>query len=541
MVFHGLSTPTSTDKRLRNLHGSFLRSAEHFAERPALEAAGESLSYGELHARAASLAATLVRHTPAGGTSLTGVFAYRTPSAFVGVLGALLRGHGYVPLNRTFPVQRTRAMLERSGARALVVDRESAGQLDGLLDGAHESLLVILPEHEDVSELRGRWPLHTVLGSGELEAGGGFESVAVDPDAIAYLLFTSGSTGAPKGVMVSHRNVLHFVDAMVERYEITAEDRFSQTFDMTFDLSAFDMFVAWESGACVCCIPVGEVIKPGKFIRERALTVWFSVPSVGLFMKRLGMLKPDRYPSLRWSLFCGEPLPAEVARAWAEAAPNSIVENLYGPTEVTIACMLYRWDPERGPAESRHGIVPIGGPYPGMSALVVDTELREVAPGHDGELLMAGPQVSLGYWQDEEKTAGAFVVPPTRDQLHYRTGDLVRRPVAAEPMTYVGRVDHQIKVNGHRVELGEIESVLRELASVDAVVALGWPRTEAGAAAITAFVAGSDADPDELRAAVAERLPDYMVPRRIHVIDAIPLNANGKFDRPALVRSLEGQ
>ena len=124
---------------------------------------------------------------------------------------------------------------------------------------------------------------------------------------------------------------------------------------MTFDLSAFDMFVAWERGACVCCLPQAELIKPGRFINESRLTIWFSVPSTGLFMQRLGMLKPDRYPTLRWSLFCGEPLPIDVARSWAEAAPESIVENLYGPTELTIACTLYRWDPSARPRRRSSG------------------------------------------------------------------------------------------------------------------------------------------------------------------------------------------
>jgi amino acid adenylation domain-containing protein len=531
--------PAELDERVKNLPEGFVRSSARFADRPALEVNDESLSYAELRRRAESLAATLSRHTPPGGPQLTAVFAYRTATAYAGTLAALLRGHGYVPLNRTFPPLRTRTMLERAGCRAVVADRASAEQLDDVLDGIDGPLLVVLPEHDDVAELRARWPDHTVLGASELESPQAFEPAEVEPGSIAYLLFTSGSTGIPKGVMVSHANVVAFVDAMVDRYGITEEDRFSQTFDMTFDLSAFDMFVAWERGACVCCLPASEAIKPGKFIRERDLTVWFSVPSVGLFMKRLGMLKPDRYPSLRWSLFCGEPLPAEIAQAWAEAAPNSTVENLYGPTEATIACTLYRWDPASSPTECRHGIVPIGAPYPGMTVLVADESYREVEPGGEGELLLEGPQVSLGYWQDPEKTAAAFVVPPERTQIHYRTGDLVRRPVAGEPITYVGRLDHQVKVNGHRVELGEIEAALRELAGVDAVVALGWPRTDAGAAAITAFAAGTEADPELLREALAARLPDYMVPRRIHLLDAIPLNANGKFDRGALVKLLE--
>src|SRR6185436_4426398 len=136
-------------------------------------------------------------------------------------------------------------------------------------------------------------------------------------------------------------------------------------------------------------------------------------------------------------------LPAEVATAWARSAPASIVENLYGPTELTIACTLYRWDDERSPEECAAGLVPIGAPYPGMTTLVADAELREVEPGAEGELLLTGEQVTLGYWLDPEKTAAAFVVPPGKRETYYRTGDLVRSPLGDGPITYVGRVDHQ--------------------------------------------------------------------------------------------------
>ena len=358
------------------------------------------------------------------------------------------------------------------------------------------------------------------------------------PDDIAYLLFTSGSTGIPKGVMVAHRNVRHFLDAMSERYRLTAEDRLSQAFDLTFDLSVFDMFMGWEAGACVCVLPASAQLKPAMWVVEQGLTVWFSVPSLALLMKRFGMLKPGRFPSLRWSLFCGEALPAELVVAWAEAAPESVVENLYGPTELTIACTLYRWDPARSPAESTAGLVPIGAPYPGMTTLIADDELREVEVGAEGELLLAGPQVTPGYWQDPEKTAAAFVVPPDQSAVYYRTGDLVRRPADGSPITYVGRVDHQVKINGYRVELGEIEAAIRDAAEVDEVVALGWPRTATGAAGVAAFVAAEALDVDALRASLAARLPDYMMPSSIHLLANMPLNSNGKFDRHALVRLL---
>jgi len=142
----------------------------------------------------------------------------------------------------------------------------------------------------------------------------------------------------------------------------------------------------------------------------------------------LVFLKPGHYPQLRVSLFCGEPLPVSSVQAWSYAAPNSIVENLYGPTELTIACTLYRWDAQRSAAESEMGIVPIGYPYPGMKYLVVDEELGEVPPGEHGELLMSGPQMSLGYWKDAKKTADAFITVPGRTDVYYRTGDRVRRP-----------------------------------------------------------------------------------------------------------------
>jgi amino acid adenylation domain-containing protein len=432
-------------------------------------------------------------------------------------------------------------MLMRAGCKSIIVDSRSEPQLDQVLQGIDYELLVVLPEQPDVSHLAKRWPTHTFRGAKDLELPKAWAGSLVSEDSIAYLLFTSGSTGIPKGVIVAHRNVTHFVDAMVSRYGITEQDRFSQTFDMTFDLSAFDMFVAWERGACVCCPSQKTLINPGQFIQDSRLTVWFSVPSVGVLMKRLGMLKPGQYPTLRWSLFCGEPLPVEIAEAWAQAAPNSVVESLYGPTELTIACALYRWNPHTSPAECERGLVPIGYPYPGMEALLIDENGGEAASGQEGELLMTGPQVSLGYWRDPEKTAAAFIVPPGKKQTYYRTGDRVRHATGDGPMVYLGRVDHQIKVQGHRVELGEVEALLQKEAGVEIAVAVGWPLTASGSRAIEAFLVCRQVDTDSLREKLKTKLPIYAVPRKIHVIDAWPLNANGKIDRRELLKYLEGK
>lgn len=525
----------------RSLCSGFLRSAQQHPDRPALQLDTSVLSYAQLRALAATLAQTLAAHAPAGEPALTAVFAHRSVTAYAGVLAGLFRGHGYVPLNPGFPTDRTRSMLVRSDCRSLIVDTHGAQQLGEVLDGVAQSLVLLLPEHDDVSALATQWPQHRFLGKHDLVDGSGWVPAATDPNGIAYLLFTSGSTGQPKGVMVAHRNAVPYIDAMVERYGVTEHDRFSQTFDLTFDLSVHDMFVGWERGACLCAPTQAQKMFPGRYITDCGITMWFSVPSTAVLMNRLKMLKPGKYPQLRYSLFCGEALPVEIVQKWAEAAPQSVVENLYGPTELTIACTLYRWNAQTSPAQSEHGVVPIGEPYPGMTLLVADEHLREVQVGEAGELLMTGPQLTLGYYKDAQRTAAAFVVPPGRSEVYYRTGDRVRRPVPGQPLVYLGRIDNQIKIQGYRVELGEIEAILRQEAGVDVAIAVGWPVTASGADGIVGFLGADQADTAAIRERVISRLPPYMHPSELRLVSEFPLNANGKVDRKALLASLAKQ
>jgi amino acid adenylation domain-containing protein len=522
------------------LHSGFLRSSESMPFRTALELGAQTLTYGDLRERAASLAATLQLRTPSGGSAMTAVFADRSIATFAGILGSLLAGRAYVPLNPNFPPVRTRWMLQQSQCRSLIVDAAAEQQLDTVLNGIDDHVLVIATEQTDLTALARRWPRHIFVGKQDLERASAWKSEPQSPDELAYLLFTSGTTGVPKGVMVTHRNIVHFVQTMVDRYGINAGDRFSQMFDTTFDLSIFDMFVAWTQGACVCCPSRKTLLNPDAFVREKDLTVWFSVPSLGMLMDRFGALKVGRYPSLRWSLFCGERLPVDLATRWAAAAPESILENLYGPTELTVACLAYRWNGARSPIESRLGIVPIGHPLPGMEARVVNgDDLSEVTPGSIGELLMTGPQLTPGYWKNPAATEQAYVRPLESTGLFYRTGDRVQRPIGEEPLTFHGRIDHQVKVRGHRVELGEVESTLLEAPGVQSAVALGWPTTATGAAGIAAFVTGSDVDVPAVRVSIEAKLQAYAVPQTIRVLPHFPYNRNGKVDRQALLKLLE--
>jgi len=174
-----------------------------------------------------------------------------------------------------------------------------------------------------------------------------------------------------------------------------------------------------------------------------------------------------------------------------------------------------------------------------MKVLVVDENLKEVPPGQEGELLMNGPQMSLGYWQDAEKTAAAFVIPPEKTETFYRTGDRVRRPVGDAPLTHLGRIDFQVKILGHRVELGEVEALVRKATGLDGVVAVGWPHTASGYGGVEVFLEGRASDSEIIRTSVASQLPEYMVPRRFHFLDRLPRNVNGKFDRKEMMKLLE--
>jgi amino acid adenylation domain-containing protein len=516
------------------LHEGFLRSAELHPQRPALEVDGEVIVYAELRRRVLALAATLMARRGGEGSPLTCVLGQRTAGGFVGILAALCSGHGYVPMLPSYPPARLALMIERSRSTTVLVDRGGLRVLPDVLEKLPRPMTVVLVDSVASDALRSRCEGHTLVEPDDVQGASAWSAPEVRASDVAYLLFTSGSTGQPKGVMVAHRNIERFVDVVVDRYGLRAEDRFSHMFEVTFDLSLFDMFVAWQVGGCLCVPNVQQRMLPARYVVESKLSVWFSVPSTALLMKETRTLDAGVFPGLRLSLFCGEALTMPVAEAWAEAAPDSIVENIYGPTELTLACTAYRFGP-RAAEEAVGDVVPIGVAFPGMRAKVVDENLVEVPPGESGELLMAGPQVALGYWDDPERTAAAFVRPPGETAVFYRTGDRVVRPVREDPLIFLGRLDSQIKIRGYRVELGEIEAAIRQEAGVDTAVALGWPPAAAGGAeGVVAFIDDASVDTAALLRRVATRLPRYMVPREVRVVETFPLNANGKVDRNAL-------
>jgi amino acid adenylation domain-containing protein len=535
------NTPSTPRALPYGLHAGFLRSAQAHPERPALDVSGHVYRYADLYQLAAAVASALQTGMAAQAPARVGVLASRSLQVYTGLLGTLMAGCAVVPLNPGFPADRTRQMADLAGLGAVVVDAAGEAQLAAVLDGAAQPVLVCLPGDVVDPAHSARWPQHRFVALAASRAPADFVPVSVSPETLAYLFFTSGSTGTPKGVGVLHRNVVRFVEMSMERYReagISELDRFSQFYDITFDSSMFDLYVSWAFGACLCSPSTIDWVNPNKYIENKGLTVIDIVPSTGHAMNRSNGWRPGRFTQLRLCRFGGEALSADLAQALAAAAPNAVVDNVYGPTECTVDAAYYRWNTTTSAQEAAHGVVPIGVAGARVGLLVVDTELREVPVGGEGELLISGPQVTPGYWLSPERTAASFIRLAGSDEVHYRTGDLVRRPAAGEPIPYLGRLDFQIKISGVRIELGEVEQALRAASGTDMAVAVGWPQTTSGASGIVAFIVKPGADTAAIRNQLKTALPSVMVPKDIHVIEDMPLNVNGKIDRKALIARL---
>ena len=304
---------------------------------------------------------------------------------------------------------------------------------------------------------------------------------------------------------------------------------------MSFDGSIHDMFTCWNAGASLHPVPARQLMAPAKFIQEKQLTMWTSVPSTAVFLERMKMLPPGAFPSLRYTIFSGEPLPVRSAQAWQRAAPNSVVDNICGHTEACCFSTLERLsDPPN--VTPKLGLVAVGKPLPGFEAAVFDEACHPLPPGQQGELALAGPQVAQGYFQDPERTAARF--PSIDGKTWYRTGDLV---VVDELGSYhhLGRIDNQVKVLGHRIELGEVESHLSAICGTDAVAAVAWPVEHGSARGIAAFHCMEGLSAQVIRDKMALRVPRYMVPQQVRRLERIPLTEQGKIDRASLRAMLE--
>jgi len=516
-----------------NLVSRFAHWANTQPEHLALVVDENQISYGEL-ARRARRVAGLVEET-GRGSGFVMILASRTEVAYSAILGTLWAGSAYIPIHPNTPKDRLEYLLELTRPDILVVDRQSLPIFEG---AGYAGLppVVLFDDSCPIPEVDGGRP-EGWLHFSELTAEGTKAPVPMADTDLAYIMFTSGTTGRPKGVMLELGSVWAFVDVTQERFRYTPEDRVSQVAEISFDMTVSDLFVSWSAGTSVHVVPAKQVLAPARFISDQQLTTWFSVPSIAAVMHRLGMVKPGAFPLLKRSFFSGETMPAELALAWKAAAPNAHVENLYGPTEVTCVCTGHPVTIPPDVTPERNSIS-IGCAYPGVEARIVNAEMREVARNQPGELIVAGRQVARGYFHLPEVTAKAF--PLLEGEVWYRTGDLAYMD-EQNRIHHLGRIDNQVKILGNRVELEEVESHLRAALGTEQVAALAWPLDGHRPTGIVGFYSGAEVSKDEMRRKMLERVPHYMIPTRLVRMETMPFGSTGKISRSALKALLEEQ
>jgi amino acid adenylation domain-containing protein len=493
------------------------QSAAGYPERPALISGGEEVSYRRLFAIASGIRDEIIDQG-FGYASRIGIVTSVSVETYASLLAVWSLGAAYVPVNSHYPVERNARIIERARLNVILTSRASEDWSQYLPDTCRSPRVL---STKDVRPSDGR-----------------LEFPEFEPSSLAYIFFTSGSTGTPKGVPISHANLSAFMNAVLTGadYGFNPEDRFLQMFERTFDLSIVSFLAPWSVGACCCVVPEGGIhfMNILKVLSNENVTVALMVPSVLPYMQRF--FGEVRLPSLRLSQFCGEPLIQDMVIGWSECVPNARIENVYGPTEATIFCTRYPWTREQADAESVNGIVPIGKPMRGTQTLVLDEDGRRCPAGARGELCLVGDQVMAGYWSDRAKTAESFAtVTLGKSRVRaYRTGDIAYENAQGN-LVYCGRLDSQVKIDGHRIELGEIEYFARRFigSSTAAVVVT---RDNLGAQELKLFVGGSNIDRPGLEECLRENLPQYMLPSSTILLPELPLNLNGKIDRPALER-----
>lgn len=516
------------------LHSFFFDTAAMQPAKPALWVDERLYDYGEIASRARRVSAGLGAAAPAGGTRRCLLFASRSLDAYVGLLGILDAGMAYIPLIPKWPAARVAAIIEQSGAPLMLVDRRCAPLLDEVLSLLDEFPQIFLIDEDAEDPLLPGIP----DALARLEDAP-YTQPAATPDGLTCILFTSGSTGIPKGVPISHANTVAYVRSQLqleEKCEKLSDSRYVQFCELSFDPSIHDMFVCWANSGCLYVPKTADPVYNAGFIKTHEITHWNSVPSVAGFMRQLRKLRPDEFPSLRFTLFGGEPLSCSLAQAWMRAAPNSRLRNIYGPTEATVSCTSFEVTAEFLD-DPQHVSVPLGWATPGMELLIVDPDLEPVAPGQTGELLIGGPQLANGYLLPSEAGNSRFVVktfPGQRAQRWYRSSDAARES-ARHGIVFQGRLDTQVKIRGNRVELEEVEHVVQACSHGALCAVVPWPLDEVGRAiGLTAFVTNTSIDAAQILQSCRQQLPVYAVPEKIVIVDTLPLNVNGKIDRKAL-------
>jgi len=519
------------------LHQLLFESAAKYPDKEAIAFRDQSMTYAELERETNKLAHTLSGIGVDRGERV-GIYMNRCITSIVAVFGILKAGATYVPIDPMSPPSRLGYIMNKCGIKFLLTLQEKLTNIERVFpENSPLEGILMMNGSDSGSRSLGSTKLIDWQEIREAARGDAPWTNTIDSD-LAYILFTSGSTGNPKGVMISHLNSLTFVNSAHDFFQIRMNDRFSNICPLHFDMSVFDLFVAFKAAASVVIVPEVTSIFPSQlaeFIEKNKISVWNSVPSALSLLANFGNLDNYDFSGLRLILFAGEVFPLKYLRRLMKSVPAARFYNLYGQTEANTS--LYYWI-EQMPSDDT-GVIPIGKAFPNFKVFALDENGRKInKSGEKGELYVRGTSVALGYLGEPEKTEASFVKNPLNPNVSekiYRTGDLVTLDGDGNYI-FVGRKDHMIKSRGYRIELGEIETVIANHEQVKNSVAIAIPDELIGnriAAVIVPLSKGTIRKEDVIRYC-ATRLPRYMIPEIIEFRDSLPMTSSGKVDRKDL-------
>ncbi len=478
---------------------AFLEVASRHGEIPAIVEQGLVTTYADLEFLARRFAGEFIRE--ASAHPKVAICLPQTAAAYASMFGAMLAGGFYAPVNIGAPLDRQRQILSQFDPEVIVAEEGSVGAYSSIAGRAR-----VVTSDISAEPLCDPRPGHDLV----------------------YVIFTSGTTGKPKGVRIRRASLGHYASWARRAMRVQPGERWSQHPNIGFDLSVLDIFGALTAGASLYPLQTKmDRLLPGAFAGKNRLEIWNSVPSLIDLMIRGRCLTTANFKSVRLMTFCGEPLLKRHLDAIFEAAPHVVVHNTYGPTEATVSCTLEVLDRESYRGKSKSSVV-LGQPIDGMHLRIGEEESV-------GEILIAGPQVADGYWDNPEETSARFFEMECGGEMlpAYRSGDWAE--LIGEDMYFSNRIDDQVKIRGNRVELGEIEATISHLFMCEAYVVVVDEELHC------AVTQDSKLDLIELRARLSDVLPEYELPSSLKSLDRIPVNVNGKVDRRQLRETISAK
>ena len=505
--------------------------AKQQASATALIVDDKSYSYEILFSEVYRLANFIVTHS--NNQECCAIYSNKSLHAYQSILATLCSNRVYTAINSKIPCHRNINILKRSQAKILFIDDENISNIIALLKDL-SSLTIVLFQETGQELIKEHCPQHQYFLAKQLLNNTKFTPVEIKAHDYAYIMFTSGTTGEPKAIAVSHKNLDYYLQSLQKSYPVTTKSRCSQFIELSFDMSVHDLFMCWSQGACLVSLPENNIFQLAKSIEKYKITHWFSVPSAIYFFQKVLAMTSMSFDSLEYSFFCGEPLFVHHVKAWQRIAPYSKIINLYGPTEATIAFSHYLYQE----SVNKQYTVALGDALGDQKMAIVNEADELCGIDEPGELCLCGEQVVDGYINDPKNTANKFVKFKWDDSnsTWYRTGDIVVRDKSNQ-LIFKGRNDEQWKIRGYRLEKLDLISEYSALADGAEVAIVPVKNQDQQVISFVVFIT-EDMDAASLLRKAREKLPEFMLPEKIINISQIPRNKNGKIDYQLLASTL---